>query len=188
MVQATVGASVPSEKKARLIEAAGANGKNVNQVLNDLLDGYLNNHGEPKPKELVLTDENGNPLPVVGEPKKKPQLPRVYREPILNKLEDLPGNLRDGLSAKFDEILSSLGDLKRLALSIQTSLPDNNPYSEESEPDNCAQCGYEVRANQTAPKPKFCPGCGIEINWDSVEETSIPKKETKSPLDLTEAE
>lgn len=180
MVQATVGASVPSEKKARLIEAAGANGKNVNQVLNDLLDGYLDNHGEVQPKELVLTDEKGNPLPVAGEPKKKPQLPRVYREPILNKLEDLPGNLRDGLSAKFDEILSSLGDLKNLALSIQASIPDN-PGSEENEPEENereneplkCECGAvldidKLKEEYEATGRAKCPGCRHDLDLNSI--------------------
>lgn len=62
MGKTTVGSKIDGRKKAKLIEKADGNGKNVNQVLEELIDKYLGD--ELKPEE---TAEAKNFAPVLSE-------------------------------------------------------------------------------------------------------------------------
>ena len=48
MGKTTIGTKVDDELKAKLTELVAKNGKTVSQVLNELVDGYLDNHDKPR--------------------------------------------------------------------------------------------------------------------------------------------
>ncbi|GAI63481.1 unnamed protein product [marine sediment metagenome] len=175
MVPSTVGANVGSEKKARLIEAAGSNGKNVNQVLNDFIDGYINNHEN-------IREKIDHPEKTVVKPEFK-----TLKIETAETADDIDPD--DFVEEMWDSFVAYAKDqgysliktdhLTQLLNVIELRKGDRSAKKSEadskSEPLTCGKCGAVLaekfdksKLSKLKRDMTHCPECGAELNFNSV--------------------
>lgn len=170
MVDTTLTAKVNPNKKADFIKASAANGKSVSEALNDLVDGYLNNHDKlahpgkyevsPKVEKVEIIGPDDEEFEFAGEPVSG----EVIKEIVKAVVKELPNILPEyakerGYTLIKTETLHKL--LKLLKLK----------KTKESEPWECP-CGY--KSNHKFDK---CPECKKKIEWPKEEKKDEDEEE-----------
>jgi len=147
MLDVVVSARVKPEQKARLIELAGANGKNTNQVLSELINDYISNHDKLNHPERT-------------EP--KPELLKIDLEPPESEAEINPDEFVEEM---WDTFVSYARDRGYRLIKTKTlrKLLDVIKLRKgaKKEPYVCPKCEY--KADEKFGK---CPKCGVKLSWD----------------------
>ena len=152
MVRVTIGAEVSPEKKAELIRRAGAEGKNTNQLLNELVDNYL---GEPAPPvNAAVSEEIDNML---NDPGTREHLKHVVGD-LLNEITATKQNAI---------VLERRARTQAEAETAEFELPEISAEEleelvEEPEVDKCPGCGVDVERKADVQK---CGSCGETLEW-----------------------
>lgn len=165
----TIAARVDPEVKAELIKLAGANGLTVSDLLHELVNGYLQDHGKGDkvtPRELVLEPVPGSP----GNFRSRPKHLTIASRGVDDLKKELDG-LIDGLHERLDDLTNRVENLadglaELLAVLKPEAKKGEKPGSEKAEEKKpkekfheCPYCHFK-KVPEEAPK---CPNCEHEL-------------------------
>lgn len=185
MTKTTVGSRIDGSKKAKLIEKADKDGKNVSHILEELIDDYLGRDTSLKESSEKGSTKIKNPVSgkEIAEIKDEKGLLELVRDEIDKKFDKVDGkeskeksedkkegSLENESFINEDTVKEGVEEVieeseKDKVMDFVDDTKEVEEEEKETETYECWNCGYEKES-----KFEYCPDCGKKNEWENEEE------------------